>query len=239
MMNTNEVSEVPTVPGRRKPFQRPTQYELNQIRSTVATLSAKLYKERFGQEMEPWDGADTAELNKFLLVSSFPTLEEVEQLIRNYFASDGITDARPWLFLKDISKYGGGPLNASGESKTWIANTRREMAAAADAASAEANRRKQSIEAEDRDLRLRRATSMVVCDLERRGYSAFKPVFAATCHLLAISTTASASSVPAIRIIVTTDRDGISKNVDVIQAHVELGHGQAARVTYVPDLGRG
>jgi hypothetical protein len=238
-MNTNQVSEVPTMPGRRKPFQRPTQYELNQIRSTVATLSAKLYKERFGQEMDPWDGADTAELSKFLLVASFPTLEEIEQLVRNYFASDGITDARPWVFLKDIQKYGGGPLNASGESKAWLADTHRKMEAAAEAASVEVKRRNQSIEAEDRDLRLRRAISMVVCDLERRGYSAFKPVFAATCHLLAISTTASTSAVPAIRIIVTTDRDGTSRNGDFVQAHVELGHGQVARVTYVPDLRRG
>jgi hypothetical protein len=238
-MNTNQVNEVPTVSGRRAPFQRPTSYELSQIRSAVATLSAKLYQERFGQEMEPWDGADTAELSKYLLVASFPTLEEVEQLIRNYFASDGITDARPWLFLKDIRRFSGGPLDASGESKTSIANIRREMAATAAAASAEATRRKQSIEAEDRDLRLRRATTTVVCDLERRGYSAFKPVFAATCHLLAISTTASTSTVPAIRIIVTTDRDGISKNADVVQAHVDLGHGQEPRVTYIPDLRRG
>lgn len=238
-MSTNQVSEVPTTPGRIAPFRRPTQYELNQIRSAVATLSAKLYKERFGQEMEPWDGADTAELSKFLLIAQFPTVEEMQRLLRNYFASDGIADARPWLFLKDIRKYSGGPLDASGESKVSIANTRREIAAAADAASADAKRRKQSIEAEDRDLRLRRATTTVVCDLERRGYSAFKPVFAATCHLLAISTTASTSTVPAIRIIVTTDRDGLSRDADVVQAHVELGHGQSPQVTYVPDLRRG
>jgi hypothetical protein len=233
-MHANEISEVPTHPTRIKTRGQLTGLEREQLHTAVATLTAKLFRQRFGQEMREWTPNDSAALDNFLLMTRVRTMEEMEPLLKDYFASDDITTAEPWMFIRDLTKYGSGPLDNRGVSKTWLAKQAAEMARATSAGVAHAKRQEESKQLENRDQRHSQATAEVIKNLSARGYSVFKAVYSATCHLLAISPMANTARVSALRIIVTTDVDGISTQPDAVVATVTLG--QFRSVTYSPEL---
>jgi hypothetical protein len=233
-MHANEVSEVPTQPTRIKTRGQLTGLEREQLHTAVAALTAKLFRQRFGQEMREWTPNDSSALDNFLLMTRLRTMDEMEPLLKNYFASDDITTAEPWMFIRDLFKYGSGPLDNRGVSKTWLAKQRAEMARESSAVALQAKRREEATQVENRDQRLTHATAEVIKNLTARGYSVFRAVYPATCHLLAISPMADTARVSALRIIVTTDVDGISTNPDAIVATVKLG--QFRDVAYSPEL---
>jgi len=161
-------------------------------------------------------------------------MNQIEPLLKNYFASDGTSTAAPWMFIRDLSNYGSGPLDNSGVSKTWLAKQVAEMARETSASVGQAKRREDAKQMENRDQRLSQAIAEVIKNLSARGYSVFKAVYSANCHLLAISPMANTARVSALRIIVTTDVDGISTEPDAVVATVTLGEFRS--VAYSPEL---
>ena len=114
---------LPTIP-------RPSAREVKIMREAVHALTQKLYKERFGIEPEPWSNNDDLALDRHLAVSKFnpwPTVAEVESLLRAYFASDGIQPDRPYQWLPTLEKYKSGPLDAHGEPKSVVAAREAEL----------------------------------------------------------------------------------------------------------------
>ena len=114
---------VPTIP-------RPSAREVKIMREAVHALTQKLYKERFGIEPEPWSNNDDLALDRHLAVSKFnpwPTVAEVESLLRAYFASDGRQPDRPYQWLPTLEKYKSGPLDAHGEPKSVVAAREAEL----------------------------------------------------------------------------------------------------------------
>jgi hypothetical protein len=191
---------VPTIP-------RPTAREVTIMREAVHELSQKLYKERFGIEPEPWNKSDDSALDSYLAISKFnpwPTVAEVESLLRAYFASDGIHPDRPYQWLPTLWKYKSGPLDSTGESKSVVAAREAELARQRAEATAKTARRDVAIAEEDEERRFEDARLKVTRDLIQRGYEVFKPIFPSGCHLLAVRKTVDTRSGEALRIVVRT-----------------------------------
>lgn len=75
------------------------------------------HKNRF-QITCQWDGSEGRSLKKLLEANPSWSIEQLRTMVSNRFASDGITADRPRMWLSNLGKYIGGPVDRYGKSKS-------------------------------------------------------------------------------------------------------------------------
>ena len=94
---------------------RPTRQQVEQMHKAVQQLHDQLFKQRFGREPEPWSWIENSALDKAFGLNW--KTEEIFDLVRSYFLSDGIQPERAYLWLPRIWGYVYGPLAADRDSE--------------------------------------------------------------------------------------------------------------------------
>ena len=157
------------------------------IREVVPELCKRLYEQRFGKELY-WDRGDTVALNRILATNKNWTVSDVEDMVKSYYASDGIPYLQqPYEWLPLLFKYRDGPLDHQGTSKRQLAAINAEVGRMNRELLAEEDRRKQERDTQNKEAQLDRAIARVHGDLLSKGYEVFKPAGPASCHLIAMS----------------------------------------------------
>jgi hypothetical protein len=205
----------------------------------VKELTERLYKERFDIDLV-FDNGDLIALDRFLAPSKFkpwPTIAEVQALVRAYFASDGIQPDRPYMWLENLGKYRSGPLDKSGAPKSLVAAQRAEVDETIAASIREAEERKRADVAANRDRLLARLVMKVAEDLRSRGFEVFRPVSDVS-HIVATQKSASTRNCAAIRIICRANIEELTRNTTAFyQAIVDPDTDlRVCSVTYYPLL---
>jgi hypothetical protein len=217
---------------------RPSRQEVARLHKSIPALYQRLFKERFGTEAYPWDGNDTSYLDKsvFSLFAHSWTVEKVEQLVRDYFDSDGILPGRPYEWLPTLHRYSCGALGANGITKSTLAELAAEDAKKRAEIFAEVARRETAIAEADGELLRSRLLAKVTSDLRFRGFEVFISV--GLSYVIAIRKNISARNAPALRIVCRNSENEVTKNADFYQA-VVVSPDQDVRVNpvdYFPPL---
>jgi len=76
----------------------------------IRHLIQELYVRKF-QVNCPWDGSEGRALDCLLSANPSWTLEQLATMVRNRFASEGITSDRPRKWLSNLGSYAAGPLD--------------------------------------------------------------------------------------------------------------------------------
>lgn len=214
-----------------QPPQPPSAQELTKLHTVIPALYESLASHRFGS-CDPWESSDTAVLDQWMAVNRWPSLEELEHLIRSRFASVYVDNSRPFMWIRELNRYSSGPLAANGIP---IAEHRRqaaEMASRAQEIDARAARQKQERDADNAEQQLSAARNRVVQDLWTRGFEVFAPnaTGPASCHLVALRPV-MAPSVRSWRILISTAAQPRAHR-DVCVATIDADGG----VAYNPPL---
>jgi hypothetical protein len=153
----------------------------------VPGLCAQLYRQRFQSDLE-WGQGDGAVLSRVLGMNPSWTMDELEAMIRAYYASDNIRyGEQPSEWLPTLSKYRHGPLDSQGTPKAELARIDAEVARQNAEISAAEDRRQAEARSRDKQAILDRAIASVGRDLLAKGYEVFRPLGPSTCHLIATS----------------------------------------------------
>lgn len=201
------------------PTPKPTTREVRLMHEAVKELTEKLYKERLGIDLV-FDKGDELALDRFLTPSKFspfPSIAEVESLLRARFDSDEILPDRPYLWLENLGKYRSGPLDKNGVPKSLVLAQQAEIDAEIAAAIREAEEQRRATAVADRNSILARATMRVAEDLAHRGFETYRPVGAVS-HVVAMRKSVATRNAPAMRIVVRASADEVTKSADFYQA---------------------
>jgi hypothetical protein len=180
--------------------QTRTRHDDQRIHEVVPELCKRLYEQRFDRELY-WDQGDTLALNRVLAINKNWTVTDVENMVKSYYASDGITLQQAFEWLPKLMKYQYGPLDAQGTPKAELARIYAEVAKRNAEISADVDRRQAEASANDKEAQLQRAIARVQQDLRSRGLEVFKPAGPNNCHLIAMSRS-STRKAQALRIVV-------------------------------------
>jgi len=226
------VVPAPTIP-------KPSTHQVRRMHLAVKELTEKLYKERFDIDVV-FDKGDELALDRFLAPSKFnpwPTIEEVQALVRAYFDSDGVSGAdRPYLWADKLEKYRSGPLDKNGVPKSVAEAQRAEVEATIAAGLREAEERKEADAAAARERSLSHLVQKVAMDLHSKGFEVYKPVGAVS-HIVAVRKDTSTRNVPAMRIVCRRNADELTRKADFYEAVVSPDQDlRFGSVVYHPPL---
>jgi hypothetical protein len=223
------------------PMPKPSAREVRLLHEAVKELTERLYRDRFDAELV-WDKGDDLALDRYLALSvnkfsPWPSVEEIESLLRAYFASDGIQPDRPYLWLENLGKYRPGPLDKSGVPKSLVAAQRAEVDETIAASIREAEARKAAAAAADRSRLVARLVIKVAEDLRSRGFEVFRPVSDVS-HIVATLKSASTRNCAAIRIICRASIEELTRNTTAFyQAIADPNQDlRVSSVAYYPPL---
>jgi hypothetical protein len=87
----------------------------------IRTLIEQLHLEKFGIQCQ-WDGSEAAALTQLLVANASWSLEQITQMVRNRFDSEGISPSRPRSWLRRLDDYATGPLDRYGKTTIGGAN---------------------------------------------------------------------------------------------------------------------
>ena len=79
-------------------WQTRTRQDDQRIHEVVPELCQRLYEQLFGRELY-WAQGDTVALNRVLAMNKNWTVAEVEDMVKSYYASDGIHLLQPYEWL--------------------------------------------------------------------------------------------------------------------------------------------
>jgi hypothetical protein len=83
--------------------------------SPIRDLIKALHQQQFELACE-WDGSEGNVLNKLLTANPNWTTEQLEGMVCNRFRSEGITPARPRIWIPMLANYAVGPLDRFGKA---------------------------------------------------------------------------------------------------------------------------
>lgn len=214
MLTSTEVSKSRT-------FYRPSRSraDLSRLHEVIPKLCMQLFRQRFQRELEWCKGSDTPALSRVLALNPTWTVEDVEMMVRAYYASDGIRYAgQPYEWLPQLGNYQNGPLNGQGTPKATLAAIEAEVAQRNARIDAEIQQRNADRKARDKKAFLDRAIAASYRDLRSKGYEVFRAMGSMSCHLLASSELTRWAH--ALRIIVRIDESSVVADGRYYQALV-------------------
>jgi hypothetical protein len=221
-------------------MRKPSSREVRLMHEAVKELTERLYKEQFDIDLV-FDNGDLLALDRFLAPSKFkpwPTIAEVQALVRAYFASDGISGAdRPYQWADKLGKYSSGPLDRNGVPKSVAEAQRIEVEATIAASIREAEERKAAAAAADRSRLVARLVMKVAEDLRSRGFEVFRPVSDVS-HIVATQKSANTRNCAAIRVVCRASIEELTRNTTAFyQAIVDPDQDlRVSSVVYYPPL---
>ncbi len=95
----------------------PSKDSVDSRHAPACALIQGLYQSRFAVAC-PWDGSEAKALKTLLTANPSWTEQQLEQMIRNRFSSDGISGERPRLWLPNLAKYHAAALDRFQKQKT-------------------------------------------------------------------------------------------------------------------------
>jgi hypothetical protein len=81
----------------------------------VRELIEQEHKRKFGSACQ-WDGSEGKRLSEVLKANPSWTMTQIAGMVRNRYESAGVTGDRPRVWLPNLSKYAGGPLDRFGKN---------------------------------------------------------------------------------------------------------------------------
>jgi len=106
-----------------KPRKKKQTSLIDSRHSPVRELILSLYQQTFPSAPKcPWDGRTGTVLQKILRANPSWTIPQIQEMVRNRFASEGIAPAAPVDWLPKLSSYALAPLNKYGHIETGQTN---------------------------------------------------------------------------------------------------------------------
>lgn len=90
--------------------------EVDPRHGIIRSLIQRLFVERFHFKCQ-WDGSEAKSLSRLLAANPSWTAEQLSAMVKNRFASDALTSERPRLWLANLDKYAGAPVDRFDRAK--------------------------------------------------------------------------------------------------------------------------
>jgi hypothetical protein len=100
----------PSSPASEETRTGKTSKSADPRRGPTRGLIEEVHHKTFGMKCQ-WDASEAIALNRLLAANPSWTVDQIAQMVRNRFDSEGVTGSRPRSWLPRLDDYAGGPLD--------------------------------------------------------------------------------------------------------------------------------